>query len=105
MDTEIARKIQELGQLAQEQLAMLETLHPHDTAQIRQFEENTARASALIRYLQEKLALDGPETADSYDFFCAVVTHSEANGSEAAAILRACLPQMAALRGRTYKGN
>lgn len=101
MDAETAEKIEELGRLAQAQLTLLDTLHPQDTAQIRQFEENTARANALMKDLQDKLALNGPETADSYAFFCAVVAHSEAKGSEAAAILRACLPQMAALRGRS----
>lgn len=96
MTPEIEDKIRRLGLLAQAQMAVFATLDPENTAQIRQFEENSARATTLIGELAVALDLD---SGDAYAFFCRITSLAAEHGSDAGDALALCLPQMAALRG------
>ena len=97
MDPDLEDKIRLLGRLALAQLEAFACLDPENTAQIRQFEDNSALAVTLIGELAATLELD---SSDPYAFFCQVTSLATAQGSEAGMELALCLPKMAALRGR-----
>lgn len=96
--TDTDSKIRELGRLAVEQLANLEKLDPHNANLLRQFEENSARSTALIGDITVSLNL---QSADTYDVFCEIIEYCAQNKSSAADTLKTCMTQIATLRGRT----